>query len=543
MSGTAGDGTARRAVRAPVVRDALVVLVLTCVLAAVSLATDLPARVAAWSAASGLPLDQAVLVLAGSHLFMMWFGSRRGRQLKAEADGRAEAETRLREDADRDRLTGLASLPAFLTAVTAAHGEEAARGEEGSPTPELALLLLDVDRFRDVNDTLGHEVGDGLLLALADRLSAIVPPGALLARTGGDAFAVLLTGPDAAEAVPLAERVVGSTRLPLQVGDLRLAVDLCVGVVEAPGRDARETLRRADVARTAAESSSTGVCRYSQAVDTFDPGRLALHDDLRRAVREGALSVHYQPKVRLADDRVSGVEALVRWDHPEHGLLLPGRFLPLAEQTSLMGPLTQVVLERALTDCRRWRDAGLPLSVAVNVSPRLLQDADLPGRVADLLTATGVEPADLELEITETAVIEDADSASLVLVHLRLLGVRLSVDDFGTGHASLTHLVRLPVTDLKIDRSFVAAMGDSTVDATIVRSIVELAGSLDLGVVAEGVEDEVGWDRLRALGCRQAQGYWLSRPVPGEEVPGAVRDVERRLRQRTPATGRRSLTG
>jgi diguanylate cyclase (GGDEF)-like protein len=534
--GTAGDGTSRRALRAPVVRDALVVLLLTGALAAVSGAVDLPARVAAWSAATGLPLDQAVLVLAGAHLLMMWFGARRGRQLREEGDARAEAEARLREDARRDRLTGLASHPAFVAAVGAAHAD-------GTVPPGLAVVLLDVDRFGEVNATLGHEVGDGLLVALAERLSGLVPPGALLARTGGDAFGVLLTGPDAAEAGPLAERVARATRRPLRVGDLCLAVDVSVGVAELPGRDAQDTLRRADVALTAAESSSAGLGRYSPAIDTFDPGRLALHDDLRRAVRERTLSVHYQPKARLGDGRVTGVEALVRWDHPEHGLLLPGRFLPLAEQTSLVGPLTEVVLERALTDCRRWRDAGLALSVAVNLSPRLLQDADLPGRVAALLAATGVDPADLELEITETAVLEDADRASLVLAHLRALGVRLSVDDFGTGHASLTHLARLPVTDLKVDRSFVTAMGDNPVDATIVRSIVELAGSLGLGVVAEGVEDEAAWEGLRAMGCRLAQGFWIARPVPADDVPGVVRDVEHRIRQRTAAAGPRSLVG
>jgi diguanylate cyclase (GGDEF)-like protein len=520
-----------------VVRDAVVVLLLTCGLAAVSAAVDLPSRVAGWSAASGLPLDQVVLVLAGAHLLMMWFGARRGRQLRDEGAARAEAEARLREEARRDRLTGLASHPAFVAAVGAAHADGAGHGS--GP----AVVLLDVDRFGEVNATLGHEVGDGLLVALAERLSGLVPPGALLARTGGDAFGILLTGTDAAAASPLAERVARAARRPLQVADLCLAVDVSVGVAGEPGRDAQDTLRRAEVARTAAESSSTGLCRYSAAIDTFDPGRLALHDDLRRAVRERTLSVHYQPKARLGDGRVTGVEALVRWDHPEHGLLLPGRFLPLAEQTSLVGPLTEVVLERALTDCRRWREAGLALSVAVNLSPRLLQDADLPGRVAALLAATGVDPADLELEITETAVLEDADRASLVLAHLRALGVRLSVDDFGTGHASLTHLARLPVTDLKVDRSFVTAMGDSPVDATIVRSIVELAGSLGLGVVAEGVEDEAAWEALRAMGCRLAQGFYIARPVPAGDVPGVVRDVERRIRQRTEASAARALVG
>ncbi|NEM04549.1 putative bifunctional diguanylate cyclase/phosphodiesterase [Geodermatophilus normandii] len=534
--GTAEDGTSRRALRGPVVRDALVVLVLTCALAAASGAVDLPARVAAWSAATGLPLDQAVLVLAGAHVPMMWFGARRGQQLRDEGDARAEAEARLREDARRDRLTGVASHPAFVAAVGAAHAD-------GTVPPGPAVVLLDVDRFGEVNATLGHEVGDGLLVALAQRLSGLVPAGALLARTGADAFGVLLTGPDAAEAGPLAERIARATRRPLRVGDLCLAVDVSVGVAELPGRDAQDTLNRAEVARTAAESSSGGLCRYSPAIDTFDPGRLALHDDLRRAVRERTLAVHYQPKARLGDGRVTGVEALVRWDHPEHGLLLPGRFLPLAEQTSLVRPLTEVVLERALTDCRRWRDSGLALSVAVNLSPRLLQDADLPGRVAGLLSATGVDPADLELEITETAVLEDADRASLVLAHLRALGVRLSVDDFGTGHASLTHLARLPVTDLKVDRSFVTAMGDNPVDAAIVRSIVELAGSLGLGVVAEGVEDEAAWEGLRAMGCRLAQGFWIARPVPADDVPGVVRDVEHRIRQRTAAAGPRSLVG
>ena len=505
-------------VRRTVVREALVVVALTVLFAAASVVWDLPGLVAGWS--GGLPVDHVVLVLAASHLLMMAFGARRGRQLKAEAVGRLAAEADLRAQAGRDPLTGLGSLPAFLAAVQAAQQDPGA--------PDLAVVAFDVDRFATVNDTFGHATGDALLVALAETARSVAPAGAVLARTGGDTFAVLLAGEPAGAAFDVAAALDRWAASPVAVGDVVLEVELSTGVAQARGAAREDVVRRASVARMAAKRTSAGTQVYAPELDSFDPAQLTLYGDLRRAVREGALSVHHQPKVRLCDGRVTGTEALVRWHHPERGLLVPGQFLAMAEQSALIGPLTHLVLDRALADCRSWRAAGRPMTVAVNVSPRMLHDRDFPDRVADLLRAHGVEPADLELEITETAALADPGRALVVLDRLRLLGVRLSVDDFGTGHASLTHLTQLPVTCLKIDRSFVAGMGSDPADRAIVRSVLQLAHALDMTVVAEGVETGDQCQQLAAWGCDTGQGWWFSPPVPGEALLRTVAEVERR---------------
>ncbi|WP_194290389.1 putative bifunctional diguanylate cyclase/phosphodiesterase, partial [Modestobacter roseus] len=295
--------------------------------------------------------------------------------------------------------------------------------------------------------------------------------------------------------------------------------------------DPLELMRRADVAFADARTHRTGLVVYSPAIDTFDADRLVLHGELRRAVAAGELRLHYQPQVCLRTGRVIGVEGLVRWEHPRRGLLLPGSFIDLAEQTGLIRELTDAVLVQALADSRAWADAGRPLRVAVNLSARSLGDLELPGHVAALLRDAGVAPGALELEITETAVMEDPARAREVLRQLRLLGVGLSVDDFGTGHASLAYLSQLPVQTLKVDRSFVMGMLTDAGSRTIVKAIIGLAHDLGLRVVAEGVESVATWRELTALRCDEIQGFWLGGAIPSAELPALVAAVEQRLRE------------
>ncbi|GAB3360855.1 putative bifunctional diguanylate cyclase/phosphodiesterase [Modestobacter lapidis] len=511
----------RTDLRRGVACEAAAVVALTAGVVAASVAWNLPGLFVSWSAA-GWPVDHVVLVLGVSHLFMMVFGARRGAQLKREHDARRAAETEAAHRAQHDQLTGLPSRTAFSAAL-----EDALAAAGDGPTPVVALL--DLDRFGDVNATLGYQTGNALLQVVAERLRSAVPAGAALARLGGDEFGVLLTGVDADQAGLLAEGLLACVCRPVELDDLELDVEAAMGVSAGTAHDAQEVLRRADVAFSAARSGRSGIARWSPGIDTFDADRLRLHGELRRACRTGELRVHYQPQVELRSGRVVAVEALLRWEHPRRGLLLPGAFIDLAEQTGLVRELTDVVLRQALADSTRWRAAGLSLRVAVNLSARSLTDPDLPSRVAVLLAEAGRSPRDLELELTETAAMEDPVRAGEVLGRLRALGVGLAVDDFGTGHASLAYLARLPVHTLKIDRSFVLTMHDQTGSRTIVRSIIDLAHGLGLRVVAEGVETADAWLDLVAHGCDDAQGFWMSPAVPAEDLTRVVADLEQRL--------------
>jgi len=399
-----------------------------------------------------------------------------------------------------------------------------------------AVLLVDLDRFKEVNDTLGHHVGDTLLRAVGDRLGAHVTGTGTVGRLSGDEFAVLLPEVNETAAVArLAERLLEELRRPVVVDGLTLEIDASIGAAVFPD-DARtegELLQRADVALYQAKLHHDGVVVYRPELDVHTPARLALFGELRRAIEAEQLVLHYQPKVALGHGpghgRVIGVEALVRWEHPERGLLFPGDFVPVAEQTGLIRPMTLHLLDLALRDCRTWRELGLDLSVAVNLSARSLADTELPGHVREMLDRHGLPADALELEITETTAMLDPGRALTVLAGLRALGVLLSVDDYGTGHSSLSYLHQLPVHTLKIDRSFVQTMDRNPHEATIVRSTVDLARSLGLRVVAEGVETEAAWRQLVLLGCDAAQGYWLARPGPAADVPHTICALEQRL--------------
>ena len=385
-----------------------------------------------------------------------------------------------------------------------------------------ALLVIDLDRFKEVNDTLGHHYGDQLLVAVAERLRGVLRQVDTVARLGGDEFAVLLPKMTATEDVAaVAAKLHLELQAPFPLEGLNLDVEASIGAALYPdhGTDPDELLQRADIAMYAAKAAHSGYALFGPAfLDQHSPRRLALLGELRRAIEQDQLVLHYQPKIDTHTGRVLGVESLVRWQHPEHGLIPPVQFIPLAEHTGLITPLTHFVLDTALQQCRSWSVEGHELPVAVNVSARRLVDLTFPDEVAELLARWQIPAPMLELEITESAIMSDPTHALQVLQRLNTMGVRLSIDDFGTGYSSMAYLKNLPIHELKVDRSFVSQMTSNNRDAVIVRSTVDLGRNLGLRVVAEGVEDASTWQALDALGCDAIQGYYVSRPVPPDDL-------------------------
>jgi diguanylate cyclase (GGDEF)-like protein len=429
---------------------------------------------------------------------------------------------RLRHEALHDNLTDLPNRVLFQQRLADLLARQ-------RPTdPHIAVMLIDLDRFKEINDTLGHATGDLLLQEVAGRLRRAVADRVTVARLGGDEFALLdpaQSGPE--EAVALAKTLREELHRPFAYEDLELEVSATIGVAVAPGngRDASTLLRRADVAMYAAKNTAAGVAAYGENLDEHSPRKLALVGELRTVIDDDGLELHYQPKVEMATGRVIGVEALVRWPHPVEGLVPPDEFVPIAERTGLIGPMTDFVLRTALAQCRRWDEAGHDLSVAVNLSARSLLDADLVDDIARALSVSGVDASKLVLEITETSVMSDAEYAMHVLNRLSAMGLTLAIDDFGTGYSSLSYLKRLPVDEVKIDKSFVLNMQQDDNDAVIVRSIIDLARNLGLRVVAEGVETESTWDALHDMGCDIAQGYVISRPLPADQLSAWLETV------------------
>jgi diguanylate cyclase (GGDEF)-like protein len=412
-----------------------------------------------------------------------------------------------------DQLTDLPNRNLFRDRLDQAIS--AARREQAACT----VMFLDVDHFKEINDTLGHEAGDTLLQVLTERLSANMRSGETLARLGGDEFAILCSGSEAG-AVQLAERLHAALHGAVTVRDFPLEITMSIGVATFPdhGEDADTVLRHADVAMYQAKETRAGTAVYDPQLDLNDEARLVLAGELRRAIGNEELVLHFQPKAELATGRIVGVEALVRWQHPERGFIPPNEFIPLAERTGLIKQLSRYVVASALRQCADWRAAGLDLHVAVNLTIPDLLDLELPDLIQTLLDETGVRPDQLELEITETTILADPFRVRQVLARLNEMGLRLAIDDFGTGYSSLAYLRRLPVHTIKVDRSFVMDMCENASDATIVRSTVDLGTNLGLEVVAEGVETQEAWDALRALGCTLAQGYLISRPLPADEL-------------------------
>ena len=389
----------------------------------------------------------------------------------------------------------------------------------------VALMILDLDRFKEVNDTLGHHNGDLLLKEIGVRLRQTLRQSDSVARLGGDEFGVLLPSVAwAGAAVAVAEKIRSALRDPFTLEGVRLDLGASVGIALYPdhGADVETLLQHADVAMYVAKEDHSGCELYSSERDEYSPSRLALAADLRRAIDERELLLYYQPKADLESGQIVGVEALVRWQHPTRGLLNPGEFVPLAERTGLIRELTHHVLEAALEQLRRWKEIGLDQSVSVNLSARDLLDVELPARIAELLARHEVPAERLELEITESVILADPMRARYVLNQLGEMGIQLAVDDFGSGYSSLAYLKRLPVSVIKIDRSFVMNMAQDENDALIVRSTIDLGRNLGLKVVAEGVESETSWSDLARLRCDLAQGYFLSRPMPAAAFPGWI---------------------
>jgi diguanylate cyclase (GGDEF)-like protein len=408
-------------------------------------------------------------------------------------------------------LTGLPNRALFRDRVRQAI-ESARRSAAAS-----AVMIMDLDHFKEINDTLGHYHGDRLLQLVGARISSVLRAEDTVARLGGDEFAVLLPSVgDHQYAVDVAAKVLDALEQSFEIDGLSLEVGASVGIACFPahGEDGETLLQRADIAMYVAKADHSGALLYQDEQDQHSVQRLALAGELRRAIENDELILHYQPKVDVATGRVVGAEALCRWQHPSLGLIMPDDFVPMAEHTGLITPLTNKVLSIALRQIAAWREAGNRMSVAVNLSARSFLDSQLLDDLPDMLKAYGVDPGLLELEITESMIVGDPKRARAVLERLNDLGVTLAIDDFGTGYSSLSYLRELPVHEIKIDRSFVMEMGIDHSGETIVRSIIDLAHNLGLRAVAEGVEDQALLTRLTGLGCDVAQGYYIARPLP-----------------------------
>jgi len=423
----------------------------------------------------------------------------------------------IERSASHDSLTELPNRLAF--------GERTAALLDAEPSGAFAVLHLDVDRFGEVNETLGHDRGDELLRQLATRLASSLRDGALLARLDADEFGVLLPGLGVEQASAVAMRLRAVADAPFHLSGVPVGVELSAGLAAAPahGSTVETLLQHADVALSQAKRQRSGYAVYDPALDTRDTERLTLLGELRDALEREELVLFFQPRARLRSGEIRGVEALVRWRHPVRGLLAPGAFVPAAEHTGLIRPLGRYVLERALRQQAAWRRAGVDLEVGVNLTMVDLLDTALPDEVAALLRREGVQAHRLVAEITESSLMADPARVHDVVTRLSALGVRIAVDDFGTGYSSFAYLSRLPVDEIKIDRSFVQAMTVRPEDASIVASIVDLARSLGLECVAEGVETQEHWEALRRLRCDDAQGYLLGQPMPADEVAELVR--------------------
>ena len=442
-------------------------------------------------------------------------------RLVRQLESQAEQLSRL---ADTDFVTGLANGRRFSDRIgrltKGGHGEIA------------VLLMIDLERFAEINDTLGHRTGDAMLRAVGERLHQLAGDRALVARVGDHAFGVLdpavTTGRDADDA---ATRIRSALEFPLDLRHLTVSVEASIGVLllAGDGLEPAVALHRAEVALSAAKVQPSRTARYGAEMETGGTLAPLLIGELRGALEHGEIVLHYQPKVEIGSGRVLGVEALARWQHPRHGLLGPDAFIPAAERTGLIGPFTQYVLDRALRQCADWRNNGLDLTVAVNLSVLNLLDPNLVDDARAALTRYGLPASALELEIPESSAMVDPRRSVRVLGALAEMGVTLSIDDYGTGHSSLTYLQRLPVKRLKIDRSFVAGILVDEGSAAIVHSTIELARHLRLDVIAEGVEDDTTLLALHAMHCHAAQGFGLGRPVAAPLIPALIQRIEDRL--------------
>lgn len=445
------------------------------------------------------------------------------RRLSAQTDA-------LRYQATHDALTGHHNRVSLNDKIDKAirvvgHGER-----------RVGLIMLDIDRFKEVNDTLGHHVGDQLLKAVGERLATTLRESDTVARVGGDEFALLLPIAELVHIDLVVEKVTQILAEPFMINDMSLEMGATLGIAIYPdnSRDAIELVSHADIALSEARRLGERQKRYDVSYDPNSVERLTLMNDLWRAGERGEFFLCYQPKIDLRSQRVVGMEALLRWQHPTKGLVPPDTFIPLAERTRAIQSISDWVLNEAMRQCAEWRATGLEMPIAINLSARLVQDANLPQQVAQVLAQHGLGAEHIVLEITETAVMSDPERALLVLDELDAMGVKLSIDDFGTGYTSLAQLKRLPVDEVKIDRSFIMNMLRDVNDAMIVRSIIDLARNMKMVVVAEGVEHRKVLEALDKLGCDVVQGYYYSKPLPAGEIFRWLRDVESPSTRPTP---------
>jgi diguanylate cyclase (GGDEF)-like protein len=425
-------------------------------------------------------------------------------------DAEMSLTARVRHQAHHDPLTGLPNRTQLLEHAAALLADPARRGRP------VAVLLVDLDRFKDVNDVLGHASGDVLLARIGPLMAGAVREDDILCRLGGDEFAAVLSGADEQTALAVARRLLELISVTMDIDGVALNVEASVGVAVSTSLedvDIDTLLRHADIAMYTAKRARCGYTLYQADQDTSTRERLNLLGEMRQALARDEFVLHYQPKLSLPDGRLIGAEALARWEHPTRGLIAPGEFIPAAESTGLIVPFTLHVLELALAQVRRWQQDDPDFSIAVNLSPRCLAEVDLTSKILSLLHASGVPAHLLELEITENTLAHDPERALSTLTALHNAGIRISIDDFGTGYSSMSYLKRLPVSELKVDRSFVSGMLTDLDDSVLVRSVVDLGHNLGLTVVAEGVENQATMDALSALGCDIAQGFHLGRPM------------------------------
>jgi diguanylate cyclase (GGDEF)-like protein len=385
---------------------------------------------------------------------------------------------------------------------------------------KFAIILLDIDRFKEINNTLGHLNGDKLLKLIGMRLKDILRKSDTLSRLGGDEFAILLPGIINENVVEVVtNKIHQSLASPFKLGDLTLDVHASVGVVIYPenGTDVVTLIQRADIAMYVAKNEGKGTVTYQAKIDQYSPQRLTLPSELRQAIKNDDLVLHYQPQIEVSNRRTVGAEVLVRWQHQKHGLIPPDDFIALAERTGLIKPLTYWVLKHAFQQGAAWHNSDIKISLAVNLSAKCLLDLDFPKMLEELFDQSDFPKEYLLLEVTETAVMTDPVLALKILNRVAQMGIRISIDDFGTGHSSLSYLKQLPVSELKIDRTFVTEMLTNENDSAIVQATIDLAHNLGLEIVAEGVEDKATSEKLESLNCDKFQGYYFSKPVSAKE--------------------------
>jgi len=451
-------------------------------------------------------------------------------RMGTEISGREE---QIRFQGSHDSLTGLPNRTLFLDHLALWIASAKRRGTL------VGMVMMDLDRFKEINDTLGHSLGDDLLVEIGRRLRQTIRESDTVARLGGDEFAVMFESAAAPSAVELAQRIGRAIETPFTLGGVSIDVKASMGIALYPlhAEDAGTLMKRADVAMYQAKRSHGTYALYEPGRDEHSLRRLAILSELRQAVASDALELHYQPTIDTATERAIHAEALVRWRHPVHGMMLPDEFILLAEQSGNIGIITKWVLRRAIEDCAGWNRAGFDLAVAVNLSALDLYDAELPTLISGLLHDQGLDPSKLVLEITESAVMKDAAYALKTLRDVKTRGITLAIDDYGTGYSSLAHLKRLPLDELKIDRSFVVNLSEgATEDSVIVRSTIDLGHNMGLKVVAEGVESSEAYAILKRFGCDMAQGYFISHPLPSPQFLAWMNESRWGLRSGVPSS-------